>query len=350
MKKRILSLLLVVVSLLSLCSGMASAADTVEGALGEVSIYNGGYKLSYLSVNGIVRTMEYTYFKHINAAGTEVEIPAYCVNPTTAGVPQTVAEGESIKYKADSYATDPKVVGIIANGYPHRSLPELGLDNKYQAYYATKVALWCYLISNWDISRITVNPNLTGVELQRAQKMLAAVKDIYNRGIWWTSIPQASITATPDKAEAYSVTINGTQYKQQVFTLHSDSWVCDYDINVSFTSPDDVPEGTRIVDMDNNDITAVTTKGTGDGYEGQFKVLYPASAVDGSLAALNSRSVPRSISMLSCTPSARRRASMEPCRTTCAILTRPQRSKHLPTASTQHQPLLRIPPILLLQF
>ena len=281
MKKRILSLLLVVVSLLSLCSGMASAADTVEGALGEVSIYNGGYKLSYLSVNGIVRTMEYTYFKHINAAGTEVEIPAYCVNPTTAGVPQTVAEGESIKYKADSYATDPKVVGIIANGYPHRSLPELGLDNKYQAYYATKVALWCYLISNWDISRITVNPNLTGVELQRAQKMLAAVKDIYNRGIWWTSIPQASITATPDKAEAYSVTINGTQYKQQVFTLHSDSWVCDYDINVSFTSPDDVPEGTRIVDMDNNDITAVTTKGTGDGYEDQFKVLYPASAVDG---------------------------------------------------------------------
>jgi hypothetical protein len=147
MKKRFLSLFLVMATILSMCTGFASAADSEEGALGDVDIYNGGYELSYLCVNGAVKTMKYTYFKHINAAGVEKEIPAYCVNPTTAGVPQTVAEGESIKYKASSYATDPKVVGIIANGYPHRGLSELKLDNKYQAYYATKVALWCYLLS-----------------------------------------------------------------------------------------------------------------------------------------------------------------------------------------------------------
>ena len=35
--------------------------------------------------------------------------------------PQTVGPGESIKYLADETASDPKVVGIISNGYPHRS-------------------------------------------------------------------------------------------------------------------------------------------------------------------------------------------------------------------------------------
>ena len=42
-----------------------------------------------------------------------------------------------------------------------------------------------------------------------------------------------------------------------------------------------MPAGTKIVDMDNNEITAVTTEPTGDGYAGQFKVLYPADSVAG---------------------------------------------------------------------
>ena len=76
--------------------------------------------------------------------------------PTTPGVPQTVGPGESIKYLADETASDPKVVGIISNGYPHRSLGELNLDNKYQAYYATKMALWCYLLPDWNIANLKV--------------------------------------------------------------------------------------------------------------------------------------------------------------------------------------------------
>ena len=99
-------------------------------------------------MNGIVRTQSYTYFNYTSSSGAVKEIPAYCINPNTAGVPQSVAPGESIKYIANEASNDPKIVGIIANGYPHRSLGELGLENKYQAYYATKMALWCYLLDN----------------------------------------------------------------------------------------------------------------------------------------------------------------------------------------------------------
>ena len=280
MRKRMIAMLLCIATMLSLCTGFASAASsTIGGALGEVNITNGDYKMSYLSMNGVVRSQSYTYFNYKSASGAMKEIPAYCINPTTKGVPQTVGPGQSIKYIANEASNDPKIVGIIANGYPHRGLSELKLDNKYQAYYATKMALWCYLIDGWSIDRLTVNPSLSGVEKERGEKLLAAAKDIYKRGIWWSRVPQPTITVTADKDSAYPVTVDGKEYLQQVFTADSETWVCDYDIDIGFTMPDEVPEGTRIVDMNNNDITKIRTSSNGASYAGQFKVLYPKDSV-----------------------------------------------------------------------
>ena len=286
MKKRLISMLLALLAVMGLLPTAAFAASTPEEALGEVQIYNGGVEMSYLSINGRIRSQIYTYYNYDNGSGSTREIPAYCVNPNTLGVPQTVGVGESIEYLADEKASDPKVVGIVANGYPTRSLAELGLENKYQGYYATKMALWCYLLSNWDINNLKVNPNLTGVELQRAQKILAAAKDIYARGTAWNEMLSPEVTCTPDRDTAYEVTIDGKQYKQQVYTIWSKTWVCDYAVNVSFSDPSLVPEGTRIVDMNNQDITTITTEGTGDGYAGKFKVLYPLESVQGETGSV----------------------------------------------------------------
>ena len=281
MKKRLLSLFLVFVTLLGILPTAALAANTEEEALGEVDIYNGGYELSYLTINGRIRTQDYTYFNYVDAKGQKKEVPAYCVNPNIKGVPQTVGVGESIQYLANERSSDPKVVGIISNGYPHRSLGELKLDNKYQAYYATKMALWCYLLPNWNIANLKVAPGLTGSELDIGNRILAAAKDIYKRGTTYNYMLEPRMTATPDKSAAYSVTVDGKQYKQQVFTIWSETWVYDYDVAVSFADPGSVPRGTRIVDENDQDITAVTTKWTGDGYGGKFKVLYPADSIEG---------------------------------------------------------------------
>lgn len=262
MKKRLSSMLLVLVMMLGMLPATALAASSEAEALGEVSIYNGGQKLSYLSINGRVRELIYTYFNYMGENGKTKEIPAYCVNPNTKGVPQTVASGQSIKYLAEEKGNDPKVMGIIANGYPTRGLAELKLENKYHAYYATKMALWCYLLPNWNINNLKVNPNLTGTEFQRAQAILTAAKDIYVRGTAWSKVYSPRVTATPDRDAAYATTVNGQQYKQQVFTIHSDTWVCNYAVRVAFTDPSSIPAGTRIVDMDNNDIMVTTSDGT----------------------------------------------------------------------------------------
>ena len=277
--KKLLSLLLVLVTLLGIIPTSAFAADSVEAALGEVDIYNGGYELGYLSINGAVKKQDYTYFMYKGNDGTTREVPAYCVNPYLKGVPQKVEPGQSIKYLAEERSSDPKVVGIISNGYPHRSLGELKLDNKYQAYYATKMALWCYLIPSWNINNLKVAPGLTGAELDRGNRILAAAKDIYKRGTTYNYMLTPKMTATPDHSVAYPVSVDGKDYYQQVFTVWSETWVYDYDISVAFQDPSAVPDGTRIVNMDNQDVTAVAAEGTGDGYSAQFKVLYPAESI-----------------------------------------------------------------------
>ena len=279
--KRIISLMLTLAVALSLLILPTGAASTPEEALGEVNIYSGGYSMNYLAVNGRVQTQSYTYFLYENAAGETQEIPAYCVNPDQYGVPQTVPEGESIRYLAEEKASDPKVVGLVANMYPHRSLAELGLSNKYQAFYAGKIALWCYLIPEWDISDVTVAPGLTGPEREIGESILDAAVKIYTQGTTWTSVAEPQLTTSPDQEAAYPVTIDGAAYHQQVFTVTSPTWVDGQAVNVSFQDGTDVPEGTRIVDENNQDITQVKVSNTGDGYKGTFKVLYPEDCVAG---------------------------------------------------------------------
>ena len=44
------------------------------------------------------------------------------------------------------------------------------------------MALWCYLLPDWNIANLKVAPGLTGSELDIGNRILAAAKDIYKRG------------------------------------------------------------------------------------------------------------------------------------------------------------------------
>ena len=280
--KKVITILILLCFCLNLMPNASFAADSLDEALGEVSIYNGGSELKYLSVNGAVRPMTYVYFSYVNRLGQTKEIPAYCVNPNDKGVAQVVKQGQSVKYSAADKASDPKVMGIIACGYPTRSLKELGLENAEEAYYATKTALWCYLLSSWDINKTAVNPNLSGTEKAAAERVLAAARDIYTRGTWWDRIYTPKLAVQADQEYAYPVTVNGTEYLQQEITVTSETWV-EYYINVAFADETAVPTGTKIVDMSNQETNKITFQSTGQGYIGKFKILYPKESVNDSL-------------------------------------------------------------------
>ncbi len=282
MKRRIIALLLALMTVLGVFPVTAQAAATVPDALGEVDIYHSGEKMDYLSINGKVRVQTYTYYNYKAPDGSTKQIPAYCVNPNTAGVPQSVPAGTGIQYLADEKASDPKVTGTVASGYPHRSLSDLGLNSEQEAYYATKMALWCYLLSNWNINDLEINPGCS--DQAAAQRVLAAAKKIFSDGMGWTVDKNPRLTATPDKPEPYPVTVNGTDYLQQVYTVESETWVDGEWVEVAFADPGAVPAGTRITDMSDKEITKVgvyTPSGTN--FTGQFKLLIPADAPSGSV-------------------------------------------------------------------
>ena len=173
MKRQLTALLLALVMVLGMLPGAALAASSVEEALGEVQIFHNGQEMAYLSINGRVREQTYAYYNFVDADGSSRQVPAYCVNPNTAGVPQTVPAGTGISYLANQKYTDPKVFGIVASGYPHRSLEDLELNDVNEGYYATKMALWCHILDNWDINNLTVNP---ATDQAAAQRVLSAAK------------------------------------------------------------------------------------------------------------------------------------------------------------------------------
>lgn len=57
-----------------------------------------------------------------------------------------------------------------------------GLSAYRQIQLTIKMALWCYLLPNWSINNLKVAPGLTGSELDIGNRILAAAKDIYQRG------------------------------------------------------------------------------------------------------------------------------------------------------------------------
>ena len=217
MYKRIIAMMLTLATLLGMLAVPASAASTLEESMAEVDIYAKGEELVYLTMNGQVKGQHYTYYNYTSVqTGETTEIPAYCVDPRLYGVPSVVPEGTAVKYSSDGKNTDPKIMGIIANGYPHMSLDSLGLNSIEEAYYATKTALWCYLLGTWSVSGLGINPSLTGADKTAAERVLKATKDIYTRGMYWSQLVEPKMTAVPDRDEAYPVTINGEACYQQV--------------------------------------------------------------------------------------------------------------------------------------
>lgn len=94
-----------------------------------------------------------------------VNYPAYCMDKTKVGADSngyTVSVQDSIK--------DVGLWRMIINGYPYKSIQELGVANKEEAFTATKQAIYCYIHGN--------NPADYGAIGEAGQRTLNAMKNI----------------------------------------------------------------------------------------------------------------------------------------------------------------------------
>ncbi len=250
-------------------------ANTIEEALGDVDIFSDGTTMNYLISGRGVQNLKYVYYNYRSEiTGQTSEIPAYCVMPNIPGVGQL----GSYKVSCTNIASDPKVVGIVSNGYPRQSLSALGLKDKHEAYYATKIALWNYLISSWDINNVKINPNCDDQEA--ANRVLIAARKIYNNGVTWDSVIAPTLTATPQTSQAIEDNID-KNYKSQTFIVRANTYLPNGAVAVNFVDEDKIPVGTKIVNADTNqEITQFSVTLDGSYFTGKFKILYPKDAVE----------------------------------------------------------------------
>ncbi|MBQ7410245.1 MAG: Cys-Gln thioester bond-forming surface protein [Clostridia bacterium] len=92
----------------------------------------------YLKYQGTEKLAHYAIFENNGKS-----YPAYCLNPEYDGV----GTGDIVEYEVNvnKKIDDEKIWKVIINGYPYKSLKELGTENEKEAYTATQFAIYTVL-------------------------------------------------------------------------------------------------------------------------------------------------------------------------------------------------------------
>lgn len=92
----------------------------------------------YLRYQGADKLAHYTVFED-----EEIKNPAYCLNPEYNGV----GSDGILEYNVnvDNKLEDESVWKVLINGYPYKTLEELGVENEKEAYTATQFAVYTIL-------------------------------------------------------------------------------------------------------------------------------------------------------------------------------------------------------------
>lgn len=92
----------------------------------------------YLKYQGADKLAHYAVFENSGKS-----YPAYCLNPEYDGV----GTGDIVEYEVNvnKKINNEKIWKVIINGYPYKSLKELGTENEKEAYTATQFAIYTVL-------------------------------------------------------------------------------------------------------------------------------------------------------------------------------------------------------------
>lgn len=111
--------------------------------------------------------------------------PAYCINRELPGV-EIVEGGYSVSI--DKTISDNRVWRTIISGYPYKSITELGVETEWDAYIATKQAIYCILYDR-DVRELYRGADTRG------EKIVNAMEKMVNEGRYGTRTYQnANIT------------------------------------------------------------------------------------------------------------------------------------------------------------
>ena len=251
--KKGIAILLLVLSLFSVFSNVF-AATPISSAL----IKNGGdcgYHLQFWDTKQNAWSYIITTYVYYEEGGKQY--PAYCLQSNLPGVGQSSEYNVSV----DDIINDVRLWRVAINGYPYQSPQSMGLENQYDAFVATKQAIYRVLDGR--------DPNTfyNGADA-RGQAIKNAIINLVNIGRNGTQTP-VNTDVTTNKIGEF---VEDGDYYSQKYSISSPVETSEYTI----TATNGLPNGSQITNMSNN------VQSTFSGSE-HFKVRIPKTSLSSDI-------------------------------------------------------------------
>lgn len=248
MRKNIITKAMAVVSMLIL-SALGFINSVYATNINTANIYavrDCGNLLTYKGT-----PVKVTYVEYINEGN---HYPAYCMDKTKVG-----AETNSYNVSIEGAVNDVGLWRRIINGYPYKSIQELGVANAQEAFTATKQAIYCYIHGN--------NPSDYGAIGEAGQRTLNAMHTIINNAQNSKESKISSTIKINKNSDSWKQDENEKNYVSKVYSVSAGANIQNYKIILSRKNNQDIG-GIKLTDIDNKTKTEFNPNE-------KFKILVP---------------------------------------------------------------------------
>lgn len=248
MRKNIITKAMAVVSMLIL-SALGFINSVYATNINTANIYavrDCGNLLTYKGTQ-----VKVTYVEYINEGK---HYPAYCMDKTKVG-----AETNSYNVSIEGAVNDVGLWRRIINGYPYKSIQELGVSNAQEAFTATKQAIYCYIHGN--------NPSDYGAIGEAGQRTLNAMHTIINNAQNSKESKISSTIKINKNSDSWKQDENEKNYVSKVYSVSAGANIQNYKIILSRKNNQDIG-GIKLTDIDNKTKTEFNPNE-------KFKILVP---------------------------------------------------------------------------
>ncbi len=236
--KKVLKILLIV--LLVIVANIGILVNTVQAVENgeKITIYSKGYFNRVIRNNGIVIKTAHAVYQENGK-----EYPVYCLNRELHGVGEYIA---TYDVKDQGKIEDLGLWRVVINGYPYKSIEQLGVTNEEEAYIATKQSIYCYIYN-------------TGTELysainEQGERVINAMNNILeNAKNSNESFDNPNIEI--EQSEKWNVDEIENKYVSKEYKIKSNKNISKITLNL-----ESQPKGTKITNLDE---------------DGKFKILIP---------------------------------------------------------------------------
>lgn len=184
------------------------------------------------------------------------EYPAYCMNRELPGV--EIGRSQTVDVK--QLVNNVMVWRAIINGYPYKSISELGCNTEEEAYLATKQAVYC-MLTNRDVNEYSAIG-------EAGERTLNALKTIVNNARNSNQTKVSSELTVNEQEKLWKIDNLDSSYISKTFLVTANTSMSKYTVNVKNLNI----EGYKLVDQNNKEKREFSNSE-------KFKILIPIQEV-----------------------------------------------------------------------